>query len=165
MTNRHWRELLEIVGVVSIVAALLIVAVQLRNSNEIAARQTAVQLAMAYDTVPLARATDPEFAKLFPKLAAPEAHLTTATESSQIRGIAEHYFNLQGAVQGAYDDGLISRATLELYTARLEHTLEAWPGIRSHYIELYDNLGSTKSAAAYAPVAAYLEKISAQDEP
>ena len=165
MTNRHWRELLEIVGVVSIVAALLIVAAQLRKSNEIAARQTAMQLAISYDAIPLERATNPEFAKLFPKLAAPEAHLTTATESAQIRGIAEHYFVMQGAVQNAYDGGLIDRQTFDLYTARFARTLETWPGIRSHLIELYDNLSSSQQSAALAPVAAYREKIGATDEP
>jgi len=156
MTNRHWRELLEIVGVVSIVASLLLLAAEIRQSNNIAVAQTALQIASAYNEMHLARATNPEFAKLFPKLTAPEAHLTTATEASQIRGIALHYFSVLWAVESAFENGLISRETRDEYVAGLAHTIKTWPGIRPYYVELYESLGVLKDAAVYAPIAEYI---------
>lgn len=157
MTNRHWRELLEIAGVASIVAALLLLAVQVRHSNRIAAAQTALQLASAYDTLHLERAGNPDFAKLFPKLEAPDAHLTTATEASQIRGMAQHYFGILGAVQSAFDSGLIDTATRDSYVAAFALSIEKWPGIRPHYVVLYERLGMNQDAAVYTPIAAYIE--------
>jgi len=156
MTNRHWRELLEIVGVVSIVASLLLLAAEVRQSNRIAAAQTAMQIATAYDAMHLERASNPDFAKLFPKLEAPAAHLTTATETSQIRGIALHYFSILWAVQSAYDNGLIGRETLDAYVAGLAHTLDTWPGIRPYYVEMFQGLASVQDAEVYAPIAAYI---------
>ncbi|MDH4124820.1 MAG: hypothetical protein OEW64_07255 [Gammaproteobacteria bacterium] len=156
MTNRHWRELLEIVGVVSIVAALLLLAAEVRQSNRIAAAQTAMHIAIAYDALHLERASNPEFAKLFPKLEAPEAHLTTATETSQIRGIARHYFSILWAVQSAYDNGLLGRETLEAYVSGLAHTLDTWPGIRPYYVEMFQGMTSVQDAEVYAPIAAYI---------
>ena len=156
MTNRHWRELLEIVGVVSIVASLLLLAAEIRQSNNIAAAQTAMQIAAAYDELHLARSTNPDFAKLFPKLEAPEAHLTTAIEASQIRGIALHYFSILRAVQSAFDNGLIDQDTRDDYVAGLAHTIETWPGIRAHYVDLYESLGLLQEVAVYAPIADYI---------
>lgn len=157
MTNRHWRELLEFAGVVSIVAALLLLAVQVRHSNRIATAQAELQLASAYDALHLERAGNADFAKLFPKLEAPEAHLTTATETSQIRGIAQHFFGMLGAVQSAFDNGLISVETRDAYIARFARSIEAWPGIRPHYVILYERLDGKREAAVYAPIAAYIE--------
>jgi len=165
MKNRHWRELLEIVGVVSIVASLLLLAMELRQSNNIAAAQTAMQIASAYDELHIARASNPEFAKLFPKLEAPEAHLTTATEASQIRGIALHYLSILGAVQSAFDNGLISPETRDAYIAGLAHSIETWPGIRAHYVELYASLGLLQDAAVYAPIADYIARQQAVTDP
>ena len=156
MTNRHWRELLEIVGMVCIVASLLLVAAEIRQANRIAAAQTAMQIATAYDALHLERASNAEFAKLFPKLEAPGAHLTTATETSQIRGIALHYFSILWAVQSAFDNGLIGRETLDAYVSGLAHTLDTWPGIRPYYVEMYQGIALLQDAEVYAPIAAYI---------
>jgi len=59
MTKRHWRETVEIVGVVSIVAALLLVAAEIRQSNRIAANQAERQLADAHRTLYAERASNP----------------------------------------------------------------------------------------------------------
>jgi hypothetical protein len=165
MTKRHWRELVEIVGVVSIVAALLLVAAEIRQSNRIAAAQAERQLANAYRTLYRERATNPEFAKLFPKLEAPEGHLTTATETSQIRGIAWHFINVLWSVQGTYENGLISRETRDEYIVDLAYSIEHWPGIRSHYVFIYENLESIQNVDIYAPITDYIAALPASDEP
>jgi hypothetical protein len=165
MTNRHWRELLEIVGIVSIVAALLLVAAEIRQANRIAAAQTAMQIATAYDALHLERAGNAEFAKLFAKLEAPEAHLTTATETSQIRGIALHYFSILWAVQSAFDNGLIGRETLDAYVSGLAHTLETWPGIRPYYVEMYEGIALVQDAEVYAPIAEYIATETTDEVP
>lgn len=151
--------MLEIVGVVSIVASLLLVAAEMRQSNQIAAAQTAMQIATAYNEMHLQRATNSEFAKIFPKLEAPSAHLITATDASQIRGIAMHYVSILWAVQGAYDNGLISRKTRNEYVKGLAYTIEKWPAIRPHYVAIYKDLDSSLYADIYAPIADYIASL------
>jgi hypothetical protein len=165
MTNRHWRELVEVVGVVGIVAAMILVASELRESNRIAVAQAAMQIEMQINeqrnSINIARASDPNVAKLFPKLEAPEAHLITATEASQIRGMALQGINNLWSVHSAYENGLISREVRDGYIVDFTHTMEAWPGIRPHYVAIYESLGSIQGVEEYAPIADY---IAAQSE-
>ncbi len=163
MTNRHWRELVEIVGVVGIVAAMILVASELRQSNQIAAAQAELQINAQYNALNIARATDPDVAKLFPQLEAPEAHLITATEASQIRGIAWHEINLLWSVHSAYESGLISREVRNGYIVDLAATMEKWPGIRPHYVEIYENLESIQGLREYRPIADYIAARSAAE--
>jgi hypothetical protein len=169
MTNRHWRELLEIVGVVSIVAAMILVASELRESNRIAIAQAEMQIEMQineqHDTLNLARAADPNVAKLFAKMEAPAAHLITATEASQIRGIAWHGINNLRAVHAAYDKGLIGRDVRDGYVEDFANTMEAWPGIRPHYVAIYESLGAIRDAEEFAPIFDYIVSQSEIETP
>ena len=164
MTKRHWRELVEIVGVVAIVAALLLVAAQVRRSNHIAAAQATAQITASFSQLSIQRATNPEFAKLFPKLEAPESHLTTATEASQIRGIAWHYFDVMRLVQDAYENGLIDRQTYDDHISRFAYTIEKWPGIRSHYVQLFQDMPSLQGDEVFAPIVNYIAAQQAEAE-
>jgi Tfp pilus assembly protein PilE len=165
MTNRHWRELLEIVGVIGIVAAMILVASELRESNRIAVAQAKMQFEMQiserHETLNIARASDPNVAKLFPKLEAPDAHLITATEASQIRGIAWHEVNSLWSVHSAYKKGLITRKFYSDYVAGFADTLEAWPGVTPHYVDIYQNFDAIQGLTEFAPIADY---IAAQPE-
>lgn len=156
MTNRHWRELVEIVGVLGIVAAMLLVAAELRESNRIAAAQAAVQVSAQYHRVNLYRAVDPDVAKLFPKLEAPEAHLITATEASQIRAIAAHYINAMGAVRVAYKDDLISAEARDNYIREFRNTIDTWPGLQPYYVDIYENRESIQGVKEYLPIADFI---------
>jgi hypothetical protein len=162
MTNKHWRELVEIVGVIGIVASMILVASELRQSNNIAAAQAELQISEQYNLLNIARASDPDVAKLFPKLEAPESHLTTATDASQIRGIAHHGINILWSVHSAYENGLISREVRDSYIVDFAYTMEQWPGIRSHYVDIYQNLESIQGVAEYKPIADYIAAQAAE---
>jgi hypothetical protein len=160
MTNRHWRELVEIVGVIGIVAAMILVASELREANRIAVAEAKMQFEMQiserHETLNIARASDPNVAKLFPKLEAPDAHLITATEASQIRGIAWHEINSLWSVHSAYDKGLITRKFYSDYVAGFADTMETWPGLIPHYAEIYQNFDAIQGLEEYAPIADYI---------
>jgi len=157
--------MVEIVGVVGIVASMILVASELRQSNNIASAQTALQIKEHYNALNIARATDPDFAKLFPKLEAPESHLITATDASQIRGIAWLGINFLWSVHSAYENGLISREVRDGYVVDFAYTMETWPGIRPHYVEIYNNLDSIQGVKEYAPIAVYIAAQSAAETP
>ena len=156
MTNRHWREMVEIVGVVGIIASMILVAAEIRDANEAASTAAELALAEQYNMLHRERASNPDLAKIFPKLESPDAHLITATDASQIHGIASYQINFLQAVQNAYTDDLISRKVRDAYVADFARTIEEWPGIRPYYVEIYENRETLHGQAEFAPIADYI---------
>jgi len=164
MHRRHFREAVEIVGVVSIVASLLLVAWEVRQANRIAAAEIEIQLRQGINVLNVARATTPEFARLFPKLAAPAGHLITATEDSQFKGIAWQMINLNWAAQIAHNHGLLSDARLESYTSSVEQVLEAYPGLHNHLIAIYSANPELQQSRVFDPLSDLIERRSVQPD-
>lgn len=152
--------MVEIVGVVGVIASMILVAAELRKANEIASTQAEMALAAQSNILHRVRAADADMAKLYPKLESPEAHLTTATDASQIRGIAWHEVNFLRAVQNAYADELISRKVRDAYVADFARTIERWPGIRPHYVAIYRETASLHGLSEFASLA---ELVATQD--
>lgn len=153
MTNRHWREMVEIVGVIGIVASMILIAAELRKTNEIAATRAEMALAAQHNILNERRATNTDVAKLFPKLESPEAHLVTATDASQIRGIARHQINFLRSVQNAYKDELISRRVRDAYVLDFAQSIDRWPGIREHYVAIYRETEALHGLEEFAAIA------------
>ena len=162
--NHHLKEIVEIVGVVSIVASVLLVAWEIRQSNRIAGSEISMRIAEEINEIHSDRATAPEFAKLFPKLAAPERHLVTATEHSQIQGLAWRYVNIFMSVQGAHDNGLVSRQVFERYSATLSLLIERYPGLHPHLVRISAELPQLRSMEIMRPIADLAEQPAKPDE-
>lgn len=139
MKNTNWREIVEIVGVVSMVAALLLLATEVRQSNRIAVADMRLKIAGNEIQGHFERATNPEFAKLFAKLENPESHLITATEKQQIKGLASQYVNNAYAVQVAFDQGFLTREQIDDRTDGFRRRLQELPGLVPDMIALYDS--------------------------
>jgi len=148
--------MVEIVGVVGIVASLILVAAELRDANEIASTDAELTLAQQYNVLHRERASNPELAKIFPKLESPDAHLITATDASQMRGIATFQINFLQSVQNAYQDDLISRKVRDAYISDLARTIDEWPGIRPYLAEIYETREELHGQVEFAPIADYL---------
>ena len=162
MRNSHLREIVEIVGVISIVASLLLVAWEIRQSNRIAAAEIEMQLANGFNEMNMSRATTPDFAKLFPKMSAPSSHLVTATEESQLRGLAWHFVNLYFAAQIAYDNGLLDARRLDTYRLDLQQTLDRFPGLHPGFLQIYDDFPEMRDMPVFGPLAALRSRQVAQ---
>lgn len=152
MKNKHLRETVEIIGVVSIVAALLLVAWEVRQSNRIAAAQIEMQLTNGFNEMNMRRATNPDFARLFPKMNSPENHLVTATEDSQLQGLAWHFANLYYSAQIAHDNGLLDARRLDMYRLDLAQTLERFPGLHSFFLQIYSAFPEMQSMPVFQPL-------------
>jgi hypothetical protein len=152
MRDRHLREIVEIVGVISIVAALLLVAWEVRQANRIATAEIEMRLARDLDQLNLRRAVAPDLAKLYPKLGAPENHLVTATEESQIQGIAKHLAGVYFSAQVAHDNGLLDAQDLEAYRQELARTLERLPGLIPDLRRIHDSTPQMRAAAVFQPL-------------
>ena len=152
MKDRHLREIVEIVGVISIVAALLLVAWEIHRANRIAVAEIEVQLAEGFGELHLRRATTPDFAKLYPKMRAPGNHLVTATEESQIEGLAEHLVNIYYSAQVAYDNGLLGTQGLESYREDFAQTLEQLPGLAPAFARIRDRTPEMQAMPVFQPL-------------
>ena len=152
MNDRHLREFVEIVGVISIVAALLLVAWEIHQANRIAAAEVEMRLDRNFDELNLRRAMSPDFAKLFPKLNAPTSHLVTATEEAQIQGLARHLVSAYSAVQAAHDAGLLDARELEAYRQDLAQTLERLPGLVPPMLAIHDSTAGLREMPVLQPL-------------
>lgn len=152
MKNKHLRETVEIIGVISIVASLLLVAWEVRQANRIASAQIEMQLAQSFNEMNLRRATTPDYARLFPKLNSAGNHLITATEESQLQGLAWHFTNLYYLVQIAHDDGLLDEQRLDKYRLDLAQTLDRFPGLREPFRKIYSSFPELRSMHVFQPL-------------
>jgi hypothetical protein len=152
MRNSYLREIVEIVGIISIVASLLLVAWEIRQSNRIATAKIEMQLAQGFKEMSISRATEPAFAKLFPKLSSPGSHLVTATEASQLNGLASHVMQLYFAAQIAHDNGLLSAQRLDMYRLDLQLRLDRLPGLHSALLEIYDSSPEMSAMPVFQPL-------------
>ena len=152
MKQRHWREMVEIVGVLSIVAAILLLASEVRQSNRIAQAKIEIDVSQLYNQVNMSRATDPDFAKLFAKVQDPESHLLTATDLSQIVGLAWHYLNNFLLIQWAFDNGLIDQVDFDSYKADIALIATANPALISQWMEILEQHSPLSDKEIFAPI-------------
>lgn len=160
--TNHWREIVEIVGVVSIVAALLLLAWEVRQANRMAAVELDTAFRAEIRAIDHARLSDPDVARIFVKLAAPDAHLITATEESQMQGLARYYAAALDAVQNAHDHGQLSHAELAWHAQHLGALLEQFPGLEKH---LSIAIADVHGAAGKAVYAALFERMQTSPGP
>ena len=152
MKNTNWREIVEIVGVISIVASLLLVAMEVRQSNRIANAQHEMDMAQLFNQNMLQRAFDADYAKLYAKIQEPEAHLITATEQQQIRGLAWHYINTFYVAQAAYNNGLLSDEQLSVYVHDLQVLMQEFPALVPHFIAIREQRDWIATTPVYRPI-------------
>ena len=152
MKDSHLREFVEIVGVISIVAALLLIAWEIHQANRIAVTEIEMRLGDGFDELHLRRATTPDFAKLYPKMRAPGNHLVTATEESQIQGLAEHLVNIYYSAQVAHDNGLLGTQALESYRQDLAQTLQQLPGLAPAFARIHDASPELHAMPVFQPL-------------
>ena len=151
MKNINWREIVEIVGVVSIVGSLLLLATEVRQSNKIASAEMEMSLAEGFMQIHMQRAGNLDVAKLWSKITEPDGQLITATDNSQMRGIAWTYVNLFWMAQTAHDNDLTSDAGLEGYVEVVRWILEFRPALQDHFIFIYNTSPAMHGVPIFAP--------------
>lgn len=168
MNHQKWREIVEVLCVVSLVAALLLVALELREANRTSVRvaeaDILLQLRDQLARIDSARSRDDDIARLYAKLAAPKSHLITATEKSQMEALAEEYVNFFTTAQIAHEKGLLPNVELRRLERILEDRLQRYPGLEARIVEAWNRTGSSEDAAAFAPIARLAEDRNTEGE-
>ncbi len=152
MKQTNWREIVEILGVLSIVGSLLLLATEVRQSNRIATAEMEVSLAQGFMDMHVHRYSNTDVAKLWIKIVEPEGHLITATDHSQMRGIAWAYVNLFWMAQIAHDNELMTDDALEGYVDIVRWNFEHRPALNEHFIFVYETQTDMQGARIFAPI-------------
>ena len=164
MKDVNWREIVEIVGVVSIVGSLLLLATEVRQSNNIASATMEANLGAEYNRINFERATNADFAKLYAKMADPASHLITATENEQIKGVAWTYVNIYWSAQAAHDNGLMSDDQLQGYAGDLGLLLERRPALKEHFVLFLEEIPGMSDSPVFAAVTRLVEEQAGENQ-
>ena len=156
-SSNHLKEIVEIVGVVSIVTSLLLVAWEIRQTNRITSAGTALELSAQLNAIDRDRVSSVNVAKLYPKLRSPESHLVTATESSQMEGLAGRYISVLAAAQEAYDERLLDRGQFERYVRVAQSVVEEYPGLHPYLLSVSESR-ELRSLPILQPIAELAEQ-------
>ncbi len=152
MKQRHWREMVEIIGVLSIVAAVLLLASEVRQSNQIARAEIELRISELHNQLNLELATNADFAKLYAKTKSPESHLLTATDLVQIDGLAWHSVNTYLMAQTAFNSSLIDEEALNSYKSNIAELMESNPALAQKYLEILGQFEALKNQQVFEPV-------------
>ena len=162
MKSKYWRDLVEIVAVLSVVGGLLLVAWEIRQANRIARAQTVMELAAQYNTFNSARFGNPEVARLALRLLEPDKFVITETEASMISGVVYQFHNILWSAQKAYDNGLLSYEDLTKYRSDLVWMLTYMPGLIPELVNAYETQPETQNAYVFEPLAELATKLRAE---
>lgn len=157
MEQKHWREMVEIIGVLSIVASVLLLAWEVKQSNHILKAELELQLSEMHNQIQHSRATNTDVAKLFAKIDKPENQLFTATDLSQIDGLARHNMNVYWAIQSTFEKGFLDQAGLDDYKSDLANVLEKHPALANQFIEIFEEYGPVQNKEIFEPIGKLIE--------
>ncbi len=159
MKTKIWRTLAEIIGVLSIVAGLMLVAWEIRQANEIARAEVVLTLAEQYNEFNQARFESAEVAELSLMLMRPDDYQLTVIDKSRMSGVAWHFGNIFWSAQVAHDSGLLSRQDLMIYQSQLAWMLEYMPGLAEEFTFMWNSADDMHEAAVFIPLREYVENL------
>jgi hypothetical protein len=152
MENKNWREVAEIVGIVSIIAGLILVAWEVRQANNIATTQVVMDLAAQANEFNSSAFANSDVADLLTVISDPEGVDISETQKSMMASVAQHFANIFWAAQRAYDNGVLGDDDILMYQLSLEWHLENLPGLRPAYLTLYDNTPWLREMYVFQPL-------------
>jgi hypothetical protein len=112
MKSKNWREVAEIVGIVSIVVGLVLVAWEVRQANNIAKTQMVMDLAAEANEFNSATFENTEVAELVAAIYDPNHSEYTDAQEAMMSAVAWHFANLFWSAQRAYDNGLLGMPSM-----------------------------------------------------
>lgn len=152
MNNENWRDVAEIVGIVTIVAGLILVAWEVRQANNIARTQVVMELASQANEFNSSAFASSDVADLLTVISDPEGVDISETQESMIASVAQHFANLFRAAQRAYDNGVLGDDDILMYQSSLAWHLESLPGLRPAYVTIYDNTPWLREMYVFQPL-------------
>lgn len=160
MKKKNWRGVVEIVGIISIVAGLILVAWEVRQANNIAKAQMVMELAAQANEFNSATFGSSDVAELVAAMSDPNHTNFSQTQESMMTGVAWHFANIFWSAQRAYDNGLLDDDDIQMYQSSLAWHLENHPGLQPAFRTVYDTAPWIRDLYVFRP----LVEISGESE-
>jgi hypothetical protein len=152
MKNIDWRNLAEIIGVVSIVAGLILVAWEVRQANNIAKAQIVLDIAAQANQFNSATYGSSEVAELVAAISDSSHTEFSKAEESKLIAVAWHFGNIFWSAQRAYDSGLLSKEDIVMYRSSLAWHIENHPGLRPTFRKMYHTAPWIRDMFVFQPL-------------
>jgi hypothetical protein len=152
MKNKHWRDVAEIVGMISIVVGLILVAWEVRQANNIAKAQMVMDLAAQANEFNSATYGNSEVAELVSLISDPSHNDFSDTQQAKMTATAWHFANIFWSAQKAYDNGLLGDDDILMYQSSLAWHIENHPGLRPAFKSVYDTAPWLRNMFVFQPL-------------
>lgn len=129
------KQLFEFVGILAVVLSLVFVAWELRQANRIAIANSEAEIRTAVRDLNLSVAENPELGLLVAKLIRNDTELSPGEEARRI-AYAQARFNIYAQINAAYQNGLLSEYSLDVYRVSLPDILRREPGIVETFADI-----------------------------
>jgi len=133
--NISAKQLAEILGVIAIVASLVLVASELRQSNRIAIATAEAELRASQREVNSLRAENPELAEILVKARDPSSQLNPIEEEI-VQGYAAAQFAVLSQANASQVNGLLSDYSIEVYSHAILTMLDTYPLFAKYWAEI-----------------------------
>jgi len=152
MKNKNWRDVAEVVGMISIVAGLILVALEVRQANNIAKVQMVMDIAAQANEFNSATYGNPEVAELVTAVSDPSQVDFSETQKSMMTATAWHFANVFWSAQRAHDSGLLGDDDIVMYQSSLAWHIENMPGLRPAYKAIYETAPWVRDMFVFQPL-------------
>jgi hypothetical protein len=152
MKCKKWRDVTEIVGIVSIVAGLILVAWEVRQANNIAKAQMVMDITSQANEFNTATYENPDVAELAAAISDPNHIEFSETQKSMMNGVAWHFTNIFWSAQIAYDSGLLGDDDIQNYQSSVAWHIENHPGLKPAFMSIYDTAPWLRDMYVFQPL-------------
>ena len=143
-----WAELTslaEFLAAVGALAALIYLARQIRQSNQIALSTAASSVLDKYNSFHNLILSNPHTAELSARLSDPDFSAESLADEEQTQSFVNLFFNIYISIQVAYDQQQIDERLFTVYQDDFSAALNRWPGAVPYFQKLIERYPDTKS--------------------
>ena len=156
MKKIDFGQSLAILANIGVIAGILFLALELRQSNRIAIASTELAIRDSYGAFNEILLTDPGVRELLLKIRDPNPSLTPDDEI-QVRAYLRRLLNTWIAIEVAYDNELLSADTYALVEQEPQGILSAYPGAKPSMRMVVDEAPGQDSRRVIRSIEALLE--------
>lgn len=153
MQKISWKSLTDIIGIISIVVGLGLVAWEIRQANDIARAEAVIGLAGQWNEFNGLLLSDQDVARLYRYVRNPVSEEISDIDCARLEGMAWHFINILWAAQVAYENGLLIEADIDGYRADLEWMVKFMPGLNQEFIRIYETSPYMHGVFIFGPIA------------
>ena len=152
MKEKNWGNFAELIGMVSIVAGLILVAWEINQANNIAKAQMVMDLAAQANEFNSATFGNPEVAELAKAMSDPNHNDISEIQASMMSGVAWHFTNVFWSAHKAYDNGVLGDDDIRNYQASVAWHIENHPGLKPTFMIVYDTAPWLRDMYVFQPL-------------